>query len=192
MLEGAILPPRFNLNNDLMVRKHVHAATLTTLHALARNEAGLPAGDRDEIRTTLESCFPTYVRDYLFEDGNVRSSAFDISPFKAIVSRHRDRVLASVHDIFTQGWPEEDAEAVEDALLGKYVDQIDVELAEVLERLRRRLRWALDQMARLDTVRSQTGVLDSEERALYFRCERLVRRLKGLDRRDRAEGEGFA
>jgi hypothetical protein len=35
LLEGAITPPRFNLRNPELVRKHVHATILTVLHRLA-------------------------------------------------------------------------------------------------------------------------------------------------------------
>ncbi|HUK17346.1 MAG TPA: helicase-related protein [Bryobacteraceae bacterium] len=37
MLNGAILPPSFNLKNDVMVRKHVHATVLTVLHHLSHD-----------------------------------------------------------------------------------------------------------------------------------------------------------
>jgi superfamily II DNA/RNA helicase len=36
MLDGRILPPGFNLKNEPMIRKHVHASVLTALHQLVR------------------------------------------------------------------------------------------------------------------------------------------------------------
>lgn len=46
MLEGEVEPPSFNLQNAVMVRKHIHAAVLTRLHQLARTGSGLPEIDR--------------------------------------------------------------------------------------------------------------------------------------------------
>src|SRR5262249_22219444 len=41
LLGGRIEPPRFNLRNESMVRKHVHATVLTHLHRLKRPEQAL-------------------------------------------------------------------------------------------------------------------------------------------------------
>jgi superfamily II DNA/RNA helicase len=45
MLNGAILPPNFNLKNEVMVRKHVHATVLTVLHRIA-HDSTVPLGQR--------------------------------------------------------------------------------------------------------------------------------------------------
>ena len=56
-------------------------------------------------------------------------------------------------------------------------------LAEVIARLTRRLHWALDQMRRLDEARAKKGTLDPDEDALRLRCDRLIKKLKGIETR---------
>ena len=56
--------------------------------------------------------------------------------------------------------------------------------------MRKRLDWALDQINRLDSERTRKGTLDPDEDALFRRCDRLVKRFKGQQRRQRGETEG--
>jgi hypothetical protein len=192
MLHGLIEPPRFNLRNELMVRKHVHAAVLTMLHQLARASSGLEAAARQEIEDALGACLPSQIRHYLFDEaGHVRGTAFDLGPLGRVVSRHEARLLEHVERVFAQGWPAEDAHVVDREHLRRYVAEMPWRLGEVVARLARRLRWALEQMARLDEVRSRKGTLDPEEDAQRARCDRLVKKLKGIETRRRREAEGY-
>src|SRR5690606_18542288 len=57
MLHGVIQPPRFNLRNEPMVCKHVHATVLTALHRLAAGKPPLPVlspPEREEVAQALE------------------------------------------------------------------------------------------------------------------------------------------
>lgn len=65
------------------------------------------------------------------------------------------------------------------------------QLGRVLERLQKRLRWALKQMSRLEEVRVRLGTLDPGDEALRLRCDRFVKRLKGIEQRRRRETEGY-
>ncbi len=192
LLEGLILPPSFNLRNAVMVRKHVHAAVLTVLHQLGRRGSTLGGVDRREIRAMLERCFPPQIRPYLFDQqGHVRHQDFDVSDLTTVVSKHREALTEHIARLFAKGWPADDAAVVEPETLDRYLAELGGELAAVLRRLNRRLRWALDQMARLDLLRSRKGTLDSDEDALFRRCDRLVKRLKGRTARRRQDAEGY-
>ncbi len=61
-------------------------------------------------------------------------------------------------------------------------------LEQVLVRLNRRLRWALDQIRRLNAVREEQGTLEPEDDSLFRRCDALVKRLKGTARREYVPG----
>jgi hypothetical protein len=192
MLQGLISPPRFNLKNELMVRKHVHAAVLTVLFRLARSGSPLGEDDRQEVEAALRRCFPTQVKQYLFDDaGHVRMSTFDVAPLAMVVSKHEARIVEHVEQVFQQGWPAEDAAVVAPDRLGRLAASIAERLAEVIARLTRRLHWALDQMRRLDEGRSRKGTLDPDEDALRARCDRLIKKLKGIETRRRREAEGY-
>lgn len=192
MLDGRINPPSINLRNSLMVRKHVHASLLTALHGMSRDEDSLTPEDRKEIDDVLDLCFPSQIKGYLFDESeNLRTEPLDVTPLSTLISKHEVRLLVSVMRAFTQCWPQSDVEVVREDTLRDYVLQTGEHLSTVLLRLSRRLRWALGQMARLDDVRRLKGTLDPEEDSLYGRCDRLVKKLKGIQKRRRREAEGF-
>ena len=76
LLSGRIDPPAFNLRNEAMVAKHVHATVITGLHRYARDRERTEA-ERDEIRDVLARCLPSRVSPYLFEDSARRASSPD-------------------------------------------------------------------------------------------------------------------
>lgn len=192
MLEGRINPPSLNLHNPLMVRKHVHASLLTAMHGMARDDNALAPEDREEIGSVLALCFPMQIKGYLFdENDNLRPASLDVTPFTTIVAKHERALLTFVKQTFHQCWPESDLEVVSEDVLREYILQAGHQLESVLVRLSRRLKWALGQMARLDGIRRAKGTLGPEEDALYGRCDRLVKKLKGVQRRQRREAEGF-
>jgi ATP-dependent helicase YprA (DUF1998 family) len=41
LLDGQVTPPRFNMRNEVLVKKHVHSAVLTALYGLARANSPL-------------------------------------------------------------------------------------------------------------------------------------------------------
>ncbi len=191
MLGGRVEAPRFNLRNELMIDKHVRASVLTALHQLARSDS-LPAAEREEITAALGLALPPQVKTYLFdEDGRVRPQAYDLGPFDRVVRRHEARLLDHVQRAFRAAWPPSDADAVATDRLRRVVIEMAPRLEEVTRTLRRRLQWALDQMRRLDQERQDRGTLEPDEDALFRRCERLVRRLKGSDGRQWSDQEGF-
>lgn len=191
MLGGAVEPPRFNLRNELMVRKHVHAAALTRLHQLKRPASALSEYDRTEVAETLQAVFPRQIRDYLFGDsGQVRPAVYDVSPLRTLTSKHEEALVDHVKAVFSQGWPDVDSAVVAEQTLRACVREMPDELERVVKSLKRRLDWALDQIRRLNDIRNRQGTLNPDEDALHARCDRLVKRYKGQVRRQRTEAEG--
>ena len=190
MLEGLIHPPSFNLKNEVMVKKHVHATILSELHRLARL-GSISQADRQEIVETLGHCFPNQVKNYLFDPaGNLLTVPFDVSSLRLLITKHENTLLAQVEKVFSQVWPLADVSVVQSATLRQHIAEVGNQLNDVIQRLRRRLNWALDQMRRLDAVRTQKATLDPEEDALYARCDRLVKKLKGKRTRRSRDAEG--
>ena len=188
LLGGRIDPPAFNLRNEVMVAKHVHATVIALLHRYGRDEAR-PEEERAEIRAVLASCLPRKVKAYLFDGEAVRQDPFDFAPLRELVRQNRADLADRVATVFSQGWPQEDSHVVATEVLRGHVDGFTGELEAVVKRLRRRLRWALDQIRRLNRVREAQGTLDGEDESLFRRCGRLIARLKGKDLgRSHAEG----
>lgn len=190
MLAGRVDPPAFNLSNEVMVAKHVHAAVITRLYQYTRD--GMRAvRERRHIEQILHTCLPGQVSSYLFADGNIRSEPFDLSPLAELINDNLDDLTEYVEAVFGQGWPERDMEVVKPEKLRQYVLEMPAELGVVIARLRRRLMWAMEQIKRLNAVRERQGVLETEDEALFKRCDRLVKRLKGVQQRSRREAEGY-
>jgi hypothetical protein len=192
MLEGTVQPPRINLQNAVMVRKHVHAALITRLHQLARPSSGLSENAREGIQKTLQTVFPINIRDYLFDErGNVRATITDVSPLHTLITKYADDLLTSIKAVFGQGWPVDDQEVVTEERLQSALLETTHELAKVINVLKKRLVWSMEQMRRLESKRGHRGTLDPDEDALYNRCDRLIKRYKGQSHRGRREAEGY-
>ena len=188
LLDGRIDPPAFNLRNEVMVAKHVHATVIAALHRHGRDPRR-PEAERRRTREVLAACLPQRVKPYLFDHGVVRREPFDFDPLRELVRDNRSDLVGRVCGVFSGGWPEEDSDVVTPDALRMHVDEFADELETVVTRLRRRLRWAMDQIRRLNALREKHGTLEGEDEALFRRCGRLVARLKGEDRgRRHAEG----
>ena len=191
LLAGEVEPPSFNLSNGLMVRKHVHATVITLLYQLAREGSGLSESDREEISEALATAFPQFVRAYLFsEEGAVRLQPLDVSRLHTVITKHREPIEAAVRNAFTQGWPAADSNVTSGENLAGYVLDMTTDLEEILQRLFRRLRWAMDQLDRMSQARSTYGDLGAEQENFFKQCQRYVRRLKTTSFRDARDAEG--
>ena len=191
MLNGRVDPPSFNMSNELMVAKHVHATVITALFKLGRDDASLTEQEREEINDVLHACFPQFTSAYLFDEtGALRLRPFEVSRLMVIIDNYHAQVTAAVQRAFAQGWPERDAAAVTDDRLKQHVNDMPQELQQVVNRLFRRLKWATTQMEDLGRIRARFGALDDEQESFYNRCNRYVRRVKGARRRGRAAAEG--
>lgn len=192
MLGGRVDPPAFNLRNEVLVAKHVHATVITRLNQLTREQGGQPEEERARIADTLREMFPTRITQYLFTaTGQMRGSLFDVRPLAELVAHYRGDLLAYVRQAFQQGWPVEDAEVTTDAAIAGHIDAMAERLRKVIGRLRKRLLWAFREIKRLNELRDQNGTLDYDEDAHFRRCDRLIKQLKGIGKRGRRDAEGF-
>jgi ATP-dependent helicase YprA (DUF1998 family)/phage repressor protein C with HTH and peptisase S24 domain len=190
LLTGRIDPPSFNLRNELLVAKHVHACVLTRLHQYSRDPSRTDS-ERDKIKDVLDNCVPRRVSHYLFEMGSVRTIPLDLSPLTSLIESNIDDLLQYVENAFQQGWPQEDLEVASAEILRAHIADSASGLEDVVARLRRRLRWAMSQISRLNVLREKQGDLEPADDSLFKRCDRLLKRLKGTARRTRKEAEGY-
>ncbi len=188
LLAGRIDPPAFNLRNEVMIAKHVHATVIASLHRYSRDDAR-PEAERDAMLAVLSACLPRQVAPYLFDGADVRTAPIDFDPLRKVVADNAAALTSDVQRVFAQGWPDADADVTAPDVLRACVDGFADGLEQVVSRLRRRLRWALDQIRRLNERRERQGTLEPADEALFRRCDNLVKRLKGAERRrSRAEG----
>ena len=182
LLGGGIDAPIFNLSNQLMVRRHIHATVLTRLHQEARTNSAL-----QEI---LNVAVPTTVRAWLFDGNQIRSSLPDLSPIEQAISNRALDLLDHVKEVFAAGWPSEDSPVISEELLKEAVEGFTKQLRTVMVRLQRRLYWAHQTVSRLNLLQASTGTLEPGDEAIRRRCERYIKRIKGELIRARREREG--
>jgi ATP-dependent helicase YprA (DUF1998 family) len=154
LLGAPIRPPRFNLKNDVLVRKHVHAAVLSELLRIAR--------DDEDAQLALSEAVPQYVGEYLFEgtDNRYRVVPADVSPLAGLIDKHKAALVDAVSRVFAADWPSEAAEEVAPAVLEQLVAEMATELQGRVTMLHERLTWVIDtqrELAEAATVRPLTG-----------------------------------
>jgi len=188
LLGGIVEPPRFNLKNEVMIRKHVHATALTALLGVARRTDD---ETRRHIEDVLGRCFPSTLRGYLFTPGgDVLDKPRDVSELGDLLATHRGPVEHAVLRAFAACWPDEDADAVEPSTLSRVLDKMPSELQAVTKRFKRRLDWALGELRRLTALMLKRGDLDPEDKAHERRCRKVIARLKGTYSRGRGKAQG--
>ncbi len=188
LLGGVVEPPRFNLKNEVMLRKHVHACVLTSLHWLTMTST---TEQQLRMKEILERCFPATLRPYLFTPGGeVRPEILNVSDLATLIAENRAFITAAVDRAFRQAWPEEDSSSVQPQWLAAMVDGMAESLEEVLRRFKRRLDWARGELSRLAQEEAQMGVLDPEDQGHRRRCQKIIERLKGQAKRTRSQAQG--
>lgn len=185
MLEGDIECPRFNLKNEIMIRKHVHAAVISSVLKILRTRKATHQLDEDqlnEIKEQFYNVFPTFIRDYLFEhDGHYKTEIFDVTPLQNLISKHQEFFISQVSDIFQQYWPIEDIDALSPELIKDYIFEMPALLRNVLTLLYTRMVWALNTQTRLlDQQRQQ--LLEPEDEKVLNRCKNFIKGLSHTSR----------
>lgn len=184
MLGGRIETPRFNLHNEVMVRKHIHAAVLSEILHLIRQEEDhqtFSFFDLQELQEAREQAFPNYIVTYLFDDGNLyRQQAYRVDLLSTVISKHKQHFLRTVQEIFAHYWPESDRHVVTKAVLERIIDEMPARLQGVIERLHGRLLWAVRVQEKLLTAQ-QRGLLEPDEDRMLARCKRYLQQLAKRD-----------
>jgi ATP-dependent helicase YprA (DUF1998 family) len=180
MLGGRIETPRFNLHNEVMVRKHIHAAVLSELLRLVRRAQEtqeLSSYDLAALREARAQAFPDYIATYLFdEDKQYRQQPYSVAALANVISQYKSHLLHVVRAVFAHYWPEQDRHVVSDAALERYIDEMPQRLQEVVDRLHGRLLWAVGVQEKLLSAQLR-GLLEPEEDRMLARCKRYLQQL---------------
>lgn len=179
MLGGRIETPRFNLHNEVMLRKHVHAAVLSEMLRLVRmpeDTHGLSAFDLEELQEAREQAFPNYLVTYLFEENLYRQESYTVDLLATVISKHKQHFLRAIQAIFAHYWPGDDRYVVSESALLRYIEELPTRLQEVIDRLHGRLLWAVRVQERLLKAQ-QRGLLEPDEERMLARCKRYLQQL---------------
>ncbi|MCG2766883.1 MAG: DEAD/DEAH box helicase [Anaerolineae bacterium] len=126
MISGSVRVPVFSMQNEPLVRKHVHSAVLTELRRICS----------EDEQAILAEVFPYYIWSYFAEKINgdkPRLKYFKEPPttetLAEVISNHKDELLEALESAFTEVWPEEDRAVVFPDALDAYISEMPKELA---------------------------------------------------------------
>ena len=171
LLGAPLRPPRFNLKNDVLVTKHVHATIISELLRIAAHD--------ELVRARYEVALPQYVRDYVFEgeEQHFRVVPADVSALSQLVDEHKPVLLAAVRAVFASNWPSEAAAEIAPERLEYLVSRTGRDLQDLVDRLHERLGWVLDTQARLGGE-ADLRVLNEDEARQLDRCRAYIESLR--------------
>lgn len=170
ILSGSIKTPKFNLENEIMLRKHVHSTVISHLLRVASDEHAKSV--RDDLRTV----FPNFIKAYLFTDeGEFLTKPVNVSPLRKLVESHKKSLLAEVRSVFNQYWPD-DAAKLDDAQLESFISDMPDNLQEVINLLHQRLIWALETRQRLSELQ-KAKLLEQDDEKTLNRCNAYLKAL---------------
>lgn len=135
LISGEIRIPSFSMQNNVLVRKHVHSSVLTALWQLVNDS------EREIIRKT----FPIFIWEYFQEKKETEDESHPIisylknpptfSELEQLIEKYREPIIQKIHDIFLTNWPAEDKYIVTEQELEKYVFEMPAKLEEHVRRL---------------------------------------------------------
>ena len=91
MLAGRVDAPAFNLRNELMVAKHVHATVITRLHQYTRDANALRGRAHEHRRDTAGRAFRTGSRPISSKTASSAIVRFDLDTLERLITGQRGR-----------------------------------------------------------------------------------------------------
>ncbi|HQQ00994.1 MAG TPA: DEAD/DEAH box helicase, partial [bacterium] len=178
LLGASIQVPAFNLQNPLLVQKHIRSAILSSILLWSKQ------GDSraEQAKEALDLCFPNFIRSYLLtEDDHFREMPTGTQPLRALLNAN-DRVLAEqIEDLFAQYWPEEARRVATRTEIEKTIASVADDLATMIDRLHQRLQWARHTRSKLHGEKD-LRLLEREEEQLLRRCDSFILSILKHDR----------
>ncbi|CZR97310.1 putative ATP-dependent helicase Lhr [Clostridioides difficile] len=180
MLDGKIDPPKFNLRNEIMIKKHVHATVISQFIRMTQLPTlyNLDEKEVDNILDIMNDNLPRFIKDYLFyNDSEYRDEAYNVASFNTIILKYKPVLLEEIKKVFKSYWPEDDSFVVCDEQLEKYLDEMTESLQDVVNRLHKRMKWAVNKLRELSTVKLRK-LLEKEDEKLEMRCKSYIDKMR--------------
>lgn len=180
MLSGKIDPPKFNLRNEIMIKKHVHATVISQFIRMTQMPYlyNLNEKEVENIVEIINDNLPSFIKEYLFYDGTeYRDEPYDVASFNTIIIKYKSLLLDEVKKVFKAYWPEEDNFVVCDEQLENYLDEMAQSLQEVINRLHKRMKWAVNKLRDLSTTKLRR-LLEKEDEKLEMRCKNYIDKMR--------------
>ncbi|MBU4501157.1 MAG: DEAD/DEAH box helicase [Nanoarchaeota archaeon] len=179
ILTGNISPPRFNLRNPVMIRKHIHSAILSKLVSLKQTmpPKEISESEQEEIKSVVSLAFPLFIKQFLLdENGHYRREPIDISLLRKTIEKHKNIFSNVVKSIFSEYWPDEAKTEISPDILNEYLTEIGNRLKETINLIHTRLLWTIYTQNKL-LEKKKSALLDEVDTRLLKRCEDYIKSL---------------
>lgn len=134
LISGDIRIPSFSMQNEIIVKKHIHSSILTTL---------LDHCDEQE-RNILKKIFPAFLWPYFLtksknEEGKPQLTYLQESPkfpeLLQLIEKYRSKITEKISAIFLKEWPSEEAKIISKEKLESFINEMPLKLEEHVQRL---------------------------------------------------------
>jgi len=168
LLKGNIEPPKFNLRNQVMIGKHIHAILISGLYQIQIET------DDQGLANMLKKVFPPFIKDFVYDvdqEGKTvyidrRWEMIDIESLTDYIKKHQDYLQKLVISTFNCYWPKEDKFVIDDEFLNEIIDDMPKQLLRVIRQIQRRFLWATQEINNYNTESARRKLEDEEEKNL--------------------------
>lgn len=129
LITGDIRIPSFSMQNDVIIRKHIHSSVHTSLLDLC---------DESE-REVYFKAFPTFIWPYFLlktknDDGSLQISYLKEAPkfyeLEKLIEKYFPQIMTKISQIFLKEWPSEDSKILNEEILATIVKGMHTKLEE--------------------------------------------------------------
>lgn len=168
-IAGTVRIPAFSMQNEPLIRKHVHSTVLTALREWA---------NVDE-KTILQEVFPHYISHYIAEwvqDGDVKRPRFynearQFPKFSQVIQKYHARLLERLNAVFRTDWSVGDETAVDKTVLETYLNEMAYNLETQVRLLFNQVKAYRDSLSELRSIEDAHGGLRADEKKTRQRLE---------------------
>lgn len=170
LLAGKMYPPRLNLANEVMLKKHIRAATLTLLRMM---ESSHP-----EVQEALKDSIKSEIKEYLFNsDDALLEKINDLEKLDSILLAHGPTLSQSLLAILPAHAIQFKNQSEKFVFIKCVLDSFTSDFKDVLGQMLKRSQWAkkcIDEINERQRVR--TNITREEEKQRSF-CQRYLKEM---------------
>lgn len=162
MISGEIRLPAFSMNNELLVRKHVHSVVLSTLRQSVTPE------EKEE----LDKIFPAFINDYLRYKDDADRSIYYKSPINVksdlekLLKKYKTQIENAQIKTFKEQWPKDysDTGWFSEDRLNKFIEEMPGILQSHINKLFRIVNTYLVTIKKYANIEASGRGLKDEEK----------------------------
>jgi len=165
MIKGLVKVPAFSLQNEPLIKKHIHSTVLTALRELLN----------EEQKAILNKAFPAFILSYIGykypEPGNKDKFRFkyyqnslDFSDLLEIIGKNKSKLEEVLREVFYDSWPDDDKSAVNPNFLSQTIDAFSSSLTQHTNKFFNRVTTFRNRVKELNQKAADEALSEEEEK----------------------------